>query len=96
MDWGIIIWPLVGGLVLWVIIAAVVRAPGASLQGKAGALGDVRTRTRAEIIGGLGQPSAISAVPGGKQLLQWQATGYHLALLFDGETCLGISHEFSG
>ena len=30
----------------------------------------------------------------GRLLLQWQATGCHMVLLFEGDVCLGITHEY--
>ncbi len=95
MEW--IIYAVVFFAVLAVIgvIASSVRGPGAALQTKAKSLGNMTLLTRTQIIAVLGSPSAISAAPDGRQLLQWQATGYHIALLFDGETCLGVTHEFA-
>mgnify|MGYP003964036481 CR=1 FL=1 len=29
-------------------------------------------------------------------LLQWMATGYHIALIFENDICQGVSHEFAG
>ena len=47
-----------------------------------------------EIIAGAGPPTSRSAMAHGQMLLQWQATGYHVALLFDAEgRMLGITHE---
>jgi hypothetical protein len=28
-------------------------------------------------------------------LLQWQSDVYHIALLFEGDVCVGITHEFA-
>jgi hypothetical protein len=92
---GIYVAPLVGGLILYAIIRSVVRAPGASLASKFKAQGTLQGRTKQDIIATVGPPQAVSAVAGGKTLLQWQATGYHIALRFDeNDLCEGVTHEF--
>jgi hypothetical protein len=52
-------------------------------------------KTREEICAAVGQPSSVTALPQGKELLQWMASGYHIALRFEGETFEGVVHEFS-
>lgn len=70
-----------------------VRA-GKILQQKFIQLGQLKGMTRAQIIGAVGSPSAQSSMPGGGQLLQWVADGYHIALCFDLHgVCMGVSHE---
>jgi hypothetical protein len=86
--------PLIGGLILYVVIQALVKAPGSNLQGKFVGLGTLKGRTKDEIISVVGPPNSISAAANGKTLYQWIATGYHIALLFDGSTCEGITHQF--
>jgi hypothetical protein len=87
---------VIGGLILFAVISALVRAPGNLLQKKFGSLGQLPGKTREEIIAVVGPPNSVSAAGDGKTLLQWMAPGYHVALLFEGEACLGITHEFSG
>lgn len=57
-------------------------------------LRDVRGRPMAQVVGRLGPPNSRS-VGHGYLLLQWQASGYQVALGFgpDG-TCTGITHEY--
>ena len=57
-------------------------------------LGEIRGKTKDEIIAGVGPPNAIDPLPDGKQLLQWMNHGYHIALLFEGEICQGVTTEF--
>lgn len=84
------------GLIGYAIMAAVVKAPGVDLQQKFSSLGVVKGKTYAEIVNVVGTPSAQSAMGNGIRLYQWQATGYHIALLFDSDDiCLGISSEIS-
>lgn len=85
----------IGGLVLFGVISALAKAPGNLLQQRFVELGQLTGKTRSEIIAAVGPPNSISAVGDGKSLLQWMASGYHIALLFDGEICLGVNHEFS-
>jgi hypothetical protein len=58
-------------------------------------MGQLAGKNKAQIISVAGQPSSISALPEGKTLLQWMAMGYHIALIFNGEICEGVSHEFA-
>jgi hypothetical protein len=89
---AIIAIPLIGGLILYAVIHSGVRAPGNSLASKFQQLGVLQGRTKDQIVAAVGPPQAVSAQPGGKSLLQWQATGYHIALLFDGAgICEGIT-----
>lgn len=91
--------PIVGGLLLYLINSAAVKAPGATLQNKFAQLtkdtgGVIKDKTLSEITAVCGQPSAVTAMGDGTVLRQWQATSYHIALLFDeDDVCLGISSE---
>lgn len=97
------------GLVVVLVIGAIVllNAPipshpiefgvtreGKYLHHKFRMLGTLKGKTKAEIIEAVGQPSSISVAGEGRLLLQWQATGCHMALLFEGDVCLGITHEY--
>jgi hypothetical protein len=86
---------IVGGLVLYAIISALVRVPGQNLGTKFVKLGQLKGKTKAEIVAAVGPPNAVSVAAGGKTLCQWMATGYHIALLFDDELCEGVTHESS-
>ncbi len=82
--------------IIYMIFYAIHMSSGSSLQKKFIRLGDMTGKTRKEIISSVGPPSAISAMPNGGQLLQWQATGYHIAILFSENGMFkGIQHEFS-
>ena len=53
--------------------------------------------SKSEIVRFVGAaPNAVSGLAEGKSLLQWLSDGYHIALIFDGEICEGVSHEFAG
>lgn len=92
----IIVLMIVGGSVLYVIQDLIVKAPGSSLNKKFASLGHLPGKTLEEIIAVVGNPFAISAVGDGQVLRQWQATGYHIALLFDeNDICLGITSEIA-
>jgi hypothetical protein len=86
--------PLVGGLVLYGIVAALVKAPGQALHVKFVKLGQLKGKSKAEIVAAVGLPNSVSAVANEKTVCQWLATGYHIALLFDGDICEGVTHEF--
>ncbi len=96
--------PVLGGFVLSIIIAASVsasisasvREPGETLNEKFVELGTLTGKTYEEIVDACGNPNAISSLPYGKRLCQWQATGYHIALIFDkDDICEGVSSEIS-
>ena len=100
MDMAMIyILPFIGGLILYLIIHALVRAPGNLLANKFAMLtkdtnGAIAGKTYDEIVAACGAPSSRSPMGDGKTLCQWMSTGYHLALLFDeNNVCLGVSHE---
>lgn len=101
MDYlGIYILPLIGGLVLYLIMKVLVRAPGAALNSKFTSLGILQGKTYQEIAAKCGAPNAVSskALDDGSvvTIRQWMATGYHIVLLFDEkDICLGISSETS-
>jgi hypothetical protein len=85
---------LLGVLFVSMASTAKVGRQGNGLHKKFIALGTLVGKTEEEIINAVGAPSARSAMVNGS-LLQWQATGYHIALIFDENSiCKGISHEF--
>lgn len=89
------IWVFIGGIVLYAIISAMTTAPGRSLQNKFVNMGTLTGKSKNEIISIVGSPNSISALPDGKVVLQWMATGYHIALIFNDDICEGVSHEFA-
>jgi hypothetical protein len=60
-----------------------VTAPGRELALRFNQLGSMTGKTADEIISSVGLPNARGSMAFGKTLLQWQATGYHIAILFD-------------
>lgn len=91
LSWFIL--PLLGGLILYFIINAAVKAPGQSLNRRFVQLGQLKGKSKTEIISAVGPPNAVSQIAD-RELLQWMATGYHIALIFKDDECLGVSHEF--
>lgn len=89
----------IGGIILYLIIGALVRAPGSALQSKfimltAKTNGEIKGKTYDEIVATCGRPTSVSPIGDGGKVCQWMATGYHIALLFDANNvCLGVSHE---
>lgn len=80
---------------LYAIMNALVRSPGASLQHKFQKLGTLRGRTIHSIIAEVGPPNSRSVVGDGRVVCQWMATGYHIALIFTDDVCDGVTHEFA-
>jgi len=56
--------PLIGGLIMYAIISALVKAPGSSLQSKFVQLGTLKGKTYSEIVSAVGNPSSTSATVG--------------------------------
>src|SRR5689334_5334427 len=91
-----ILFAVIGGLILFMVIRVAVTAPGRSLASKFRAAGTLKGLTKDEIVAKVGRPNSVSAQAGGKSLLQWQATGYHIALRFDPDgVCEGVTHQHS-
>jgi hypothetical protein len=89
----------VGGMLLVVFGAFVFGTPQANLRKNFAALGNLRGRTKQEIIDAVGNPNSVSQAGAGKTLLQWMKTGadgaYHISLIFDANgICEGITHEY--
>ncbi len=85
---------------LWLLLAVPLflgslRSEASKLRSKFQSLGELPGLTRQQIINAVGAPNSISAIGEDRTLLQWQRTGYHVALVFRGNVCEGISHEFS-
>lgn len=92
--------PTIGGLILYALTNAGVRAPGHSLNKKFVSLGNLKGKSLKEITDVCGNPSSYSTSIGADgnpiKIIQWMATGYHIVLLFDSnDICLGISSETS-
>jgi len=73
-----------------------VTGPGRELHARFLALGDLTGKTWDEIIAVTGPPSSRSSMARGQILLQWQAPGCHMALLFDSTgRFVKITHEYA-
>jgi len=73
-----------------------VTTPGRLLHARFNALGNMSGMTAKDIAAFVGRPTSISSLPNGGQLIQWQATGCHMALRFgpDGRM-IEITHEYA-
>lgn len=86
---------IIVGCLGYAMIHAAATSPGKNLANKFAALGDVPGLALADVISSVGQPVSVSSMPGGNKLVQWTATGYHVAMSFDSDNiCLGIDHEY--
>lgn len=67
---------------------------GSDMAWKFFGLGNLTGKTATEIIASVGMPSFTSSIGEGLTLLQWEATGYAMALVFnvDGRA-LKVAHE---
>lgn len=90
----------VGGIVLYLIMGAAVKAPGKVLASKFASLGNMSGKTYNEIKNVVEVENSVSrtTTDDGQvvTIRQWMATGYHIVLLFDSEdNFIGISNETS-
>ncbi|MFE3247703.1 hypothetical protein [Streptomyces sp. NPDC059209] len=58
-------------------------------------LGNLAGRSKDDIVAVVGPHSSFSVAGPGQVLLQWQSDVYHIALLFEEDVCVGITHEFA-
>lgn len=65
-----------------------------TVQYKFATFGILKGTTRAKIVKAVGEPTHISHFADGQSLAQWITKNYHIALIFEGEMCGGIAHEF--
>jgi hypothetical protein len=85
---------LVVALAVAIVVPRFVLAPGRALRRRFVALGSLKGRTRKEITRAVGEPATETRLPDGRTLLQWRATGYHIALVFEQNgRCFGVTHE---
>jgi hypothetical protein len=94
MDGSIAVALLVGAALVAIVVPYVFRAPGRALKKQFVALGSLKGRSRRDIEKAVGPAAQETSLPEGKVLLQWRATGYHIALAFEKDgRCIGVTHE---
>lgn len=87
--------PMVLGLLGYVFISYLVKSSGRTLKSKFDRLGDPVGKTRGEIEAVVGSAGTTSLQAEGKVLLQWMATGFHIALLMKDDKCEAVTHRHS-
>lgn len=94
MDTATVVVLLVFAAGVAIVVPYFYKAPGRALRKQFEALGSLKGKTREEIVTAVGEPAQVTDLPGFGTLLQWRATGYHIALVFeeDGQ-CFGVTHE---
>lgn len=84
---------LLAGMVA-IVVPLVFRAPGRALRKRFVSLHTLKGKSRKEIVNIVGPPATETPLPDGRTLLQWRATGYHIALVFEQNgRCFGVTHE---
>ena len=88
----------IGGIILYAIMGAIVKAPGNVLAVKFQSLGDMSGKSYEDIKKVVGVENSISTTvnEAGEviKIRQWISTGYHITLLFDGnDNFICISNE---
>jgi hypothetical protein len=86
---------LVVALLVALIVPWLFRSSGRALRKRFVLFGSLKGRTRKEIVKVVGEPNQETPLPDGRTLLQWRATGYHIALVFEKNgRCFGVTHEY--
>jgi len=94
MDPVLVVALLVAAALVAIVVPFVFRAPGRALRKQFVALGSLKGRTRKEIEKAVGPAAQETVLPDGRILLQWRATGYHIAIVFEKNgRCVGVTHE---
>lgn len=78
--------------IVWAIASAVTAS---GLRKKFTDMRTIAGKTKGEIYLLAGPPNSVTSLGEGRELLQWQVTGYHIALSFTNEVCDGVTHEHS-
>ena len=78
--------------IIWAVASALAVS---GIKKKFADMGVIAGKTKGEIYLTVGPPNSISNLGAGKEVLQWQMTGYHIALIFTNDICDGVSHEYS-
>jgi hypothetical protein len=75
-----------------VLVMTAARVRGQAVASRFGALGDLERRTKADVVRVVGAPVARAELAGGGEVLDWQAWGLHVTLMFDArDRCVGIT-----
>jgi hypothetical protein len=86
---------LILAVLVTLIVPWIFRSPGRALRKRFISLGTLKGMTRREIEKVAGPPNQVTPLPDGRTLLQWRATGYHIALVFEKNgRCFGVTHEY--
>lgn len=87
----------VGVIIGWWVFWGKPASDRAKLQNKFHDLGNLKGKTRAEIERIVGQPQSWAAIGDNKISCTWNTSNhnYSINLIFNGDICEGVSHEFS-
>ena len=80
-------------LLFFIVAASGHRSKARALKLKFQKLGVLTGKSKSEILAAVGSPNSFSVVGQNQTLLQWQAPGYHIAIIFTEDICDGVSHE---
>jgi hypothetical protein len=94
MEAQAVVMLLVAAAFVVIVVPYLFKAPGRALRKQFVALGSLKGRTRRDIEKAVGPAAQETLLPDGRTLLQWRATGYHIALVFEKNgRCFGVTHE---
>ncbi len=85
---------LICGFIIFLLIYKRAKTADLLLQNKFKELGILPGKNLYEIVDKCGLPNAVSTLPDGKILRQWQNKNYHITLLFnENNICLELIRE---
>jgi hypothetical protein len=94
MEPAVVVGLLVAAALVAIVVPYLFRAPGRALRKQFVALGSLKGQSRKAIESKVGPAAQETPLPDGRILLQWRATGYHIALIFEKNgRCVGVTHE---
>lgn len=94
VDTVVVVVLLAIAAVVAIVVPYLFRGPGRALRKQFVALGSLKGKSRREIERAVGPAAQETGLPDGRTLLQWRATGYHIALIFGTNgRCDGVTHE---
>lgn len=85
---------LIGAIALPSLWGVTIWLEAQSFKKRLYGLGHLTGSTKDEIILAIGPPNSFSSIDDGRDLLQWQRPGYHIALSFKDGICEGATHEY--
>lgn len=86
--------PIAASVLLLLLAVYIHQGFATTLPQKFASLGTIAGRTKDEIFKVTGLPSSMSTADCGKVHCHWETSRYRITLIFSGEICEGVAHEW--